>query len=124
MQGKTPTQGEVTTRKYVVLFSFSGEAIGRFLQNPSDRAEVVRKLADAIGGSLECYYWMLGQYDGLAIIAAPDSDSVAALSLAVTGTGTFKHFETHELIEASDLIRISQRAKELQSSYQAPGSTS
>ena len=108
-------------RKYLVLFSFSGEAMGRFVQNPSDRAEVVRKLAAGIGGNLESYYWMFGQYDGLAIVAAPDSDSAAAFSLAVTGTGSFKHFETHELIESSDLIRISQRAKELQSSYQAPG---
>ena len=108
-------------KKYLVLFSFSGETIGRFLQNPSDRAEVVRRLADAIGGTLESYYWMFGQYDGLAIISAPESESIAALSLAVTGTGSFKHFETHELIEASDIIRISQRAKELQSGYQAPG---
>ena len=39
-------------RKFMVLFSFSGEAVGRFLQNPSDRAEVVRKLAAGIGGEL------------------------------------------------------------------------
>ncbi|MBV9280349.1 MAG: GYD domain-containing protein [Chloroflexi bacterium] len=111
-------------RKYLVLFSFSGEAIGRFVQNPSDRAEVVRKLTEAMGGTMECYYWMFGQYDGLVIASAPDSESMAALSLAVTGTGAFRHFETHELIESGDLIRISQGAKELQSSYQAPGATS
>lgn len=110
-------------RKYLILFSLSGDTVGRFVQNPSDRADVVRKLAEGVGGTLESYYWMFGQYDGLAILAAPDSESAAALSLAVTSTGAFKHFETHELIEAGDLVKISERAKQLQSNYRAPGAT-
>ena len=38
-------------RKYLVLFSFSGESMGHFVGNPSDRAAVVGKLAAGIGGS-------------------------------------------------------------------------
>ncbi len=71
--------------KYVVLFGLTGEAIQRFVAQPSDRAAVVRGLAESVGGSLESYYWMFGQYDGLAIVELPDSQTAAAVSLAATG---------------------------------------
>jgi hypothetical protein len=41
------------------------------------------------------------------------------LSLAVTGPGAFARLETHELIEASDLAQIAERAKQI--SCQPPG---
>jgi uncharacterized protein with GYD domain len=84
--------------KYLVLFSLTGETIKRFLDRPSDRAAVVRDLAESVGGSLESYYWMFGQYDGSAVFVLPDSHTMAALSLAATSSGAFTRFETHELI--------------------------
>lgn len=105
--------------KYVILFGLTGETAKRFVAAPSDRASVVRDLAESAGGSLESYYWMLGQYDGLAIFELPDSQTAAALSLAATGSGAFTTFETHELIEAGDLIQIAERAKGI--SYRPPG---
>ncbi len=105
--------------KYVVLFSFTGETIKQFVAKPSDRAAVVRGLVESAGGSHESYYWMFGQYDGLAIFELPDAQTAAALSLAVTGSGAFTGFETHELIAAGDLAQIAERAKQI--SYQPPG---
>jgi uncharacterized protein with GYD domain len=109
----------VAMAKYAVLFGLTGEAIKRFVAQPSDRAAVVRGLAESVGGSLESYYWMFGQYDGLAIVELPDSRTAAAVSLAATGSGAFTRFETHELIAAGDLIQIAERAKQI--SYQPPG---
>jgi len=105
--------------KYLVLFGLSGEAVKRFIAQPSDRAAVVRGAAESVGGSLESYYWMFGQYDGVAILELPDSKTAAALSLAVTSSGSFTTFETHELIEAGDLAAIAERARGL--SYRPPG---
>jgi uncharacterized protein with GYD domain len=105
--------------KYAVLFGLTGQAIQRFVAQPSDRAAVVRGLAESIGGSLESYYWMFGQYDGLAIVELPDSQTAAAVSLAATGSGAFTRFETHELIEAGDLAQIAERARQI--IYQPPG---
>ncbi len=105
--------------KYVILFSFTGETARQFVAKPVDRAAVVRALVESAGGSLESYYWMFGQYDGLAIVELPDSQTAAAVSLAATGSGAFTRFETHELIEAGDLAQIAERAKQL--SYQPPG---
>lgn len=111
--------GVVVVAKYMVLFSFTGEAVKGFVAKPSDRVSVVRELAESAGGSLESYYWMFGQYDGVAIIAMPDSHAAAAVSLAATSSGAFRVFETHELIEASDLAAIAERARGI--TYQPPG---
>ena len=105
--------------KYLVLFNLTGEAIKGFVAKPSDRAAVLRELLGSFGGSLESYYWVLGQYDGVGIIVLPDSHAVAAFSLAVTSSGAFSHLETHELIETSDLAAIAERARGI--AYQPPG---
>lgn len=105
--------------KYLVLFSLTSESAKRFIARPSDRAAVVREVAESAGGSLESYYWMFGQYDGVAVFNLPDSRSMAAVSLAITGSGALSRFETHELIESGDLTAIAERAKGI--TYQPPG---
>ena len=105
--------------KYLVLFSLTSESAKRFIAKPSDRAAVVREVAESAGGSLESYYWMFGQYDGAAVVDLPDSQSMAAVSLAITSSGALSRFETHELIESGDLTTIAERAKGI--TYQPPG---
>jgi uncharacterized protein with GYD domain len=105
--------------KYMALFNLTSEAIRRFVASPSDRAAVVRGLVESVGGHLECYYWVFGQYDGMAVFEMPDAHTTAATSLAIVSSGAFSRFETHELIEAGDLPAIAERAKEIV--YQPPG---
>ena len=111
--------GVVGVAKYLVLFSLTSESAKRFIVKPSDRSAVVREVAESAGGSLESYYWMFGQYDGAAVFNLPDSHSMAAVSLAITSSGALSRFETHELIESSDLTAIAERAKGI--TYQPPG---
>ena len=113
------TWGSVVMAKYMVLFSLTGETMKRFVAKPSDRAAVVQQLAESAGGSIESYYWMFGQYDGAGVFVLPDSHTMAAVSLAATSSGAFTRFETHELIESSDLTAIAERARGI--AYQAPG---
>jgi uncharacterized protein with GYD domain len=119
VRSKSLNLAVVVVAKYLVLFSLTGETIKRFVATPSDRAAVVRELAESVGGSLESYYWMFGQYDGAGVFVLPDSHTMAAVSLAATSSGAFTRFETHELIEASDLIAIADRAKGI--AYHPPG---
>jgi uncharacterized protein with GYD domain len=115
----TSALGVVVMAKYLVLFGLTGEATKGFVAKPSDRVAALRASLEPLGASLESYYWMFGQYDGMAIIETPDSQTMAALSLRVTSAGSFSRFESHELIEASDLAAIADRARGV--SYQAPG---
>jgi uncharacterized protein with GYD domain len=111
--------GVVVVAKYLVLFSLTSETAKRFVAKPSDRAAIAREVAGSVGGSLESFYWMFGQYDGAVVYDLPDSRTMAAVSLAVTSSGAFSRFETHELIESSDLTAIAERAKGI--TYQPPG---
>ena len=105
--------------KYALFFKFTGSTIKGMMDRPSDRAAVVAKLLEGVGGRLESYYLMFGAWDGFVICEAPDSASAAAVSLAVTSTGAFAAFETHELIELADLQGILATASSL--TYSSPG---
>ena len=105
--------------KYLLMFNFTGETVKRFVAKLSDRAAVVRGLVESVGGSLESYYWMFGQYDGVGVVELPDSHTMAAVILAAASSGAFTHLETHELIEAGDLAGIAERARGI--AYQPPG---
>ena len=109
----------IVVAKYLVLFNLTSETTKRFIAKPSDRAAVIRQVAESAGGSLESYYWMFGQYDGAAIFELPDSRTMASVSLAITSSGALSRFETHELIESGDLAAIAERAKGI--AYQPPG---
>jgi uncharacterized protein with GYD domain len=107
--------------KFIVFFSYSDEATSRMLERPADRAAAVTKLMEAAGGKLETFYWMLGPYDGLAILDLPDSKAAASTALAVLSSGSLRRFETYELIPHEDIPGIEQTAREVSRSYQAPG---
>jgi hypothetical protein len=53
------------------------------------------------------------------VCSLPDSASAAAIAVAVAATGTFSHFETHELISPEDMLGILARAKDI--SYRPVG---
>ncbi len=107
--------------KYVVFFTYSSETWARMIQSPGDRTAAVRQLADSVGGSVECLYWMFGTYDGLGIFEAPDSVGAAALSVTIGSTGAFKNVETHELLTQEQLGQVLARSKDATQAYQAPG---
>lgn len=107
--------------KYAVFFTFRPETVKALVDKPSDRAAAVRSLCESAGGSMECYYLMMGsRHDGFTVVDAPDSATAAAVSIAVTSSGTLSHVETHELIDSGDLAGVLAKASAL--SYRPPGS--
>lgn len=105
--------------KYIVLFTFKGETLKAFTKAPTDRAAAVDEAARSVGGRLEAYYWMLGQYDGLAILELPDSTAAARLAMTVSSTGAFHHLETHELFSSDDVMELMKGTQDV--AYFAPG---
>lgn len=107
--------------KFVVFFSYKPETIAAMMDNPDNRVDAVRKLVEAANGKLESYYWMQGQFDGLAIAEAPTPMDANAVSLAVSSSGTLSHVETHELIEPAEIVPLLKQAKEMRSKFAPPG---
>ena len=107
--------------KYAIFFTLKAETVTAMMDKPSDRAAVVGKLLESVGGSLEAYYWMLGAWDGFVIATAPDGASAASVSIAVSSTGAFGHLETHELFDSSEVNGLLERAKRFSAQYTPPG---
>lgn len=107
--------------KFVTFFNFHPHALTALMANPHDRIPALRRVVEAAGGTLESYYWMHGQYDGLAIVEVPSALKAAALSLGVSSTDLFTHYETHELIEPEQLVSLIRDAKTVRDAYVLPG---
>ena len=105
--------------KYLLQWNFKGEALRSFMERPTDRSAVVNEAAQSVGGSLESYYWMFGQYDGFAVVDLPDTEAAARLSLAIASSGAFTRVERHELLSTEQVLNIVKAPGQVQ--YEAPG---
>ncbi len=106
--------------KYLALFSYSSDAMAAMIESPADRETAVRDVLDSVGGRLESMYWMFGAHDGIAIVDAPDSLTMAGISAAVSSTGSITS-ETHELFSASDVQQILSTARQARDHFARPG---
>lgn len=107
--------------RYAIFFSLTAQTIGRFIDQPSDRAAAVRALLEPVGGRLISYDFMFGEDDGMVVFEVPDSQTAAAISLAVSSTGAFNRLRTHELIPAENLSGVVERARSARQNYRPPG---
>jgi uncharacterized protein with GYD domain len=107
--------------KFALFFNFKPETWDALMKKPGDRMAAVRDLASSVGGSLESYYFMLGDRDGMVVIDVPDAASAAALSLAVSSSGAFSHMETRQLIAPDDMPSMLEMAARARESYRPPG---
>jgi uncharacterized protein with GYD domain len=92
---------------YIGLLRYTSEGIkgikGRFAQgNPNDRA---REAARALGCELKAAYVTMGRYDGVAIVEAPDDETMAKLALLTGMQGTWST-ETLRAFSESEIAKI------------------
>jgi uncharacterized protein with GYD domain len=92
---------------YIGLLRYTSEGVKsikeRWAQgNPNDRA---RQAAKAMGCELKAAYITMGRYDGVAIIEAPNDETMAKLSLA-TGMGGVWQTETLRAFAESEIEKI------------------
>ena len=108
---------------YLTFFSYTSEAAVRMLENPTDRGALVAPLAEATGCPLECFYWMLGPFDGLTIFEAPDAATAGAFIQGVAASGSVSRTETHQLLSMEEAVEMQRKAKAVAEGYVRPGSS-
>jgi uncharacterized protein with GYD domain len=74
---------------YIVLGNFTDQGI-RNVKDTTKRAESLKEMAKKVGTTVKELYWMLGQYDVMAIIDAPDEASMTALGLSMGALGNVR----------------------------------
>jgi uncharacterized protein with GYD domain len=106
---------------YLLRWQFSGAAAKGMVDRPQDRSGPARALVEAFGGTMLCYYFAFGEYDGIAIVEFPDAGSAAALSMRAASTGGFARFETTLLLTTKEAEAAMQKAKATAVDYRPPG---
>jgi uncharacterized protein with GYD domain len=100
--------------KFLIKGSYSPEGIkGLLKEGGSGRKSAVEKMLNGLNGKLEGIYYALGDSDVFVLVDAPDSTSVAAISLAVNSTGivniTTTSLLTVEEMDAASKITVTYR---------------
>ena len=74
--------------KYLIEASYTLEGVkGVQSAGGSSRREAVAKVAESVGGQLDCFYFAFGDHDVYTIVDLPDNESAAAVALTVNGAG-------------------------------------
>src|SRR3954464_11422929 len=109
--------------KYLALFTYSGDAKAAMIESPAEREPAVRAVLESVGAQLDVMYWMFGTHDGIAIVDAPDSLTMAGISAAIRSTGTVRS-ETHELFSTVEIDEILEKARHARANFTQPGQSS
>ena len=90
------------------------------IDKPGDRAATTAKLAEAVGGTMECFYWMLGPHDGVAIVNVPDAAAAAGVSMGIAAGGALKSLESHRLLTKDEAMAALRGGQGRQGRVSAP----
>jgi len=74
---------------YIVLAHFSDQGI-RGVKDSPKRADAFKALAKKAGANVKELYWTLGSYDIVAIVEAPDVETITAIGLSIGKLGNVR----------------------------------
>jgi uncharacterized protein with GYD domain len=104
---------------YLMRFSYTPETWARLIQNPEDRRDAARAYLEQVGGTLQGFWYGFGEYDGYAILEAPDNVSAAGAVLAIAAGGALSSVETTVLMTVEETIEALGKSKSI--GYRRPG---
>ena len=76
-------------RTYVALGTFTDQGL-RTIQDSPKRLAAVRKALVSGGAKLVAFYLLMGPYDFVGVLEAPNDETIAKYALAVAGQGAVK----------------------------------
>ena len=74
---------------YIVLAHFSDQGI-RGVKDSPKRADAFNAMAKKAGANVKELYWTLGRYDVVAIVEAPDVETITAIGLSTGKLGNVR----------------------------------
>jgi len=101
--------------KFLVKANYTPAGVkGVQSEGGTGRRDAVKQAMEGLGGSLECFYYALGDTDAYVIGDLPDTTAAAALALAVNQAGgatmTTVALLTPEEVDAAAKQSVSYRA--------------
>jgi len=103
--------------KYLYQGSYTqAGAQGLLKDGGTSRKDAVIKMVEAMGGSVEAFYFAFGGADICVIVDLPDHATAAALSIAVGAAGTI-NVTTTVLVDPEDIDAAAKKTV----NYRPPG---
>jgi uncharacterized protein with GYD domain len=105
--------------RFLIIGTYADEGSrGLMSAGGTARRTAIEKAVTGLGGRLETFDFAFGGEDVYTIVDMPDSESVAALALTASGSGTVR-VRTVALLTPEQI----DRAAQLQPDYTPPGRT-
>jgi uncharacterized protein with GYD domain len=74
---------------YIMLFRFTQKGVEKIKESPN-RIKAAKEAFRALGGEVKEFYMVLGQYDTVFIVEAPDDETAARLALSLSSLGNVR----------------------------------
>jgi uncharacterized protein with GYD domain len=89
---------------YISLVKFTQQGLAAIEGSP-DRLEAAKEQLKDMGGEIRAFYLTMGRYDAVAIVEAPDDETIAKFSLRSAQAGNVRS-EVLPAFEEDDYRRI------------------
>jgi uncharacterized protein with GYD domain len=89
---------------YIGLIRWTQQGIEKVKEGPA-RLDAAKQAAQAVGIEIKAFYLVMGQYDQVAILEAPDDETVAKMALAIGAQGNVRT-ETMRAFTEEELRKI------------------
>ncbi len=95
---------------YLLQIAYTSESLAALIKRPQNRAEIVSKPIEKLGGSVKGFWMAFGEYDVVGVLDMPDNESAAAFALALGAGGGCKSVKTTPLISIEEGIGAMKKA--------------
>lgn len=93
---------------YVALLDWTDQGVQNF-RDTVDRYEAASERFEELGVSFKDIYWTLGNHDIVAVLEAPDGETLAAALLAVASQGNIRT-TTLRALSAEEMRGVIEKA--------------
>src|SRR5262245_1544385 len=116
-----PEVMEVAMPTYVTFFRYTSEAWKRMVATPENRAVATRSLIERVGGRMEAFYWMFGEWDGVVVYHVDDTATAAPFCGLATSSRRSERVKPNQLVTMDEAHSALQQANSRQTAYVPPG---
>jgi uncharacterized protein with GYD domain len=104
---------------FLMRFTYTPETWRALIANPEDRSEAAREYVEAVGGTMQGFWYSLGADDGYFLFDVPDEVAAAGVVLAITAGGAMSSVETTALLSVHDTLEALDKGHAVK--YRKPG---
>jgi uncharacterized protein with GYD domain len=89
---------------YMMLVNFTEQGI-REIKESANRLDAFKKTLRASGAELRDYYLVMGQYDAMLVLSAPNDEAVTKLALSLCALGNVRT-QTHRVYTEDEMRKL------------------